>query len=123
MPDDTPATVPFHYIKSTQFRVIHTDGVVGSVAPSGLIFVGFYSERSAIPQMMVHEITDAGQVGAERLNERVSKTGIVREVEVGSTMSIEVAKAFITWLQEKIDLVEKLRKTAASEKSNDAAVH
>jgi|SRR5208337_4819594 len=122
MADETPSTVPFHYIKSNFFRVIHTDGVVGSVAPSGLIFVGFYSERAAIPQIMVHEITDAGQVGIERLDERVTKKGIVREVEVGATMSIEVATLFVAWLQEKIDLVHKLRKAAESGRT-DNAVH
>lgn len=122
MPDEMPITVPFHYIKSNQFRVIHADGVLGNVTPSGLIFVSFYSERGAIPQMMVHEIS-GGQVGAEQLEERVSKKGIVREVEVGAAMSVETATSVITWLQEKIDLIQKLRKTAELEKSKDDPVH
>jgi|SRR5712664_198872 hypothetical protein len=122
MPDETPNTVPFHYIKSNQFRVLHADGVVGSVTPVGLIFLGLYSERAAIPQMMVHELTDAGQVGAEHLDERVGKKGIVREVEIGATMSIETATSIISWLQEKIDLVQKLRKTAEVGKPKNASM-
>jgi len=122
MSDETPKTVPFHYIKSNQFRVIHTDGALGNITPSGLIFIGLFSERGAIPQMMVHDITE-GQVGAEHLEERVSKKGIVREVEVGATMSIETATTIITWLQEKIELIQKLKKTAELEKSKDANVH
>jgi hypothetical protein len=122
MPDEHPTVVPFHYIKGNFFRVIHTDGAVGNVTPSGLIFVGLYSERSAIPQMMVHDITPTGQVGSEHADERVSKSGIVREVEVGATMSVETATSIVAWLQEKIDLVQKLRKTAELGKT-DAAVH
>jgi hypothetical protein len=120
MPEETPTIIPFHYIKSNFFRVIHTDGALGNVTPSGLIFVGFYSERAAIPQMMVHEITETGQIGAEHQDERVTKKGIVREIEVGATMSVETAISFIAWLQEKIDLVQKLRKTAELEKTTTA---
>jgi hypothetical protein len=123
MPDDTPIVVSFHYIKSNFFRVLHTDGAVGSVTPSGLIFVALYSERSAIPQIMVHEITEKGQVGIEHQEERVGKKGIVREVEIGATMSVETATSLVTWLQEKIDLIQKLRKTAELGKANDASVH
>lgn len=124
MSEDVPTSVPFHYIKSNLFRVIHTDGAVGNIAPSGLIFVGFYSERGAIPQMMVHDVTDSGQIGSERISERVGKSGIVREVEVGATMSVETATTLVAWLQERIDLVKKIRKTAEQEKGkNESAVH
>ena len=121
MPEQTPTLVSFHYIKSNLFRVIHVDGAVGNVTPSGLIFLGLFNDRAAIPRMMVHEITEAGQVGAEHQDERVSKKGIVREIETGAIMSVETATSLIEWLQEKIDLVNKLRKTAELEKSQDAA--
>lgn len=122
MTDESPQTVPFHYIKSNQFRVVHTDGAIGNIAPSGLIFVGLYSERGAIPQTMVHELTDTGQVGPEHSDERIGKKGIVREVEVGAMMSAETATALITWLQEKVDLVQAMRRTAKTEqeKTNNA---
>jgi len=122
MSEEMPTSVPFHYIKSNAFRVIHTDGAVGNVTPAGLIFMSFYSERSAIPQIMVHEITEGGQIGSERLDERVGKKGIVREVEVGATMSVEVAQTIVAWLQERIELIYKLRKTAELGKT-DAATH
>jgi len=120
MPEQTPTLVPFHYIKSNLFRVIHVDGAVGNVTPSGLIFVGFYNDRAAIPQMMVHEVSEAGQVGTEHRDERVTKQGIVREVEVGAIMSVDTATSLIQWLQEKINLIHKLRKTAELEESQDA---
>jgi hypothetical protein len=120
MPDESPKVVPFHNIKSNLFRVVHTDGAIGGITPAGLVFIGLYSERSAIPQMMVHDLTESGQVGSEHLDERVGKKGIVREVEVGATMSVEVAQTIVAWLQEKIDLVQKLRKTAELDKTKDA---
>src|ERR1700686_3831303 len=127
MPNEPQATIPFHYIKSNEFRVLHADGAVGSVTPGGLIFLGIYSERAPIPQLMTHEITDAGQVGPEHVDERVSKKGVVREVEIGAMMSAEVATQVIAWLQEKVDLIHKLRTTAQKdkdkEKDDNAPVH
>jgi hypothetical protein len=124
MPDETPPTISFHYIKSNFFRVVHTDGALGNVTPSGNIFVSFYSERGPIPQIMTHEITESGQVGTEHQDERVGKKGIIREVEVGAMMSVETATSFVAWLQEKIDLAQKFQKTAQLEKrKNDAPLH
>lgn len=122
MPTDK-TKVKFHYIKSNSFRVVHVDGAFGGLTPAGLIFVSLYSERGAIPQTMVHDVTEAGQVGAERQEERVGKDGIVREVEVGATMSVETATNFVKWLQEKIDLVNKLKSGAEQEKEKNASVH
>jgi hypothetical protein len=121
MPEQTPTVIPYHYIKSNLFRVVHVDGAVGNITPSGLIFVGLYSERAPIPQMMIHEITDSGQVGPEHQEERVSKRGIIREIDMGAVMSVETATSFIAWLQEKVDLVQKLRKTAEMEEPSNAS--
>jgi hypothetical protein len=120
MPDESPTVVQFHYIKSNAFRVIHTDGAIGHITPAGLIFVGLYSERAPIPKMMAHEITDAGQVGTERQEQRVSKTGIVREIEVGAMMGIDTAKRLVQWLQERIELAQKLKTSADQRRSKDA---
>src|ERR1700676_4214984 len=98
MPNEMPTVVPFHYIKSNLFRVLHTDGIIGSATPSGLIFLGLYNERAAIPQVMVHEITETGKVGAEHPDERVGKKGVVREIEVGALMRAETATSVIAWL-------------------------
>jgi hypothetical protein len=118
---DEKQTVDFHYIKSNLFRVTHTDGAMGGVTPAGLIFVALYSERGAIPQKMVHEITEAGQVGPECADERVGKKGVVREVEVGATMSVETATNFVKWLQDKIEIVNKLKSAAEAEQKEQNA--
>lgn len=122
MSNDTPTVVPFHYIKSSLFRVLHTDGIIGNITPSGLIFLGLYSERTAIPQVMVHEITDAGQVGPEHPDERVGKKGVVREIEVGAVMSVETATSVIGWLQERVDLVKKMKSADSGRTPSNAPV-
>lgn len=122
MPTDK-TKIKFHYIKSNLFRVVHMDGAIGGITPAGLIFTSLYSERGAIPQIMVHDVTDAGQVGGEHPEERISKEGIVREVEVGATMSVDTATSFVKWLQDQIDLVNKLKSKAEQEKEKNASVH
>jgi hypothetical protein len=108
------ATVQFHYIKSNAFRVGHVDGAIGSPTPSGLIFLALYNERAAIPNMTVHDI-ESGQIGPERLDERVGKHGVVREIEFGAMMHVDTAKNLVTWLQEKIGLVQKIQSAAKQE--------
>ena len=125
MPDSTvPSSLSFYYIKSNFFRVLHVDGLIGGPTPSGLIFVSLYNERAAIPQITTHDITEGGQIGTEHLDERVSKKGVVREVEVGLVMSVETASSVVAWLQEKIDLTTKMRSTKEEEKdANEPSVH
>jgi hypothetical protein len=47
--------------------------------------------------------------GEEIRSERESRTGVVREVEIGIKCDLEVAKAFSIWLQQKIAEIEKLQ--------------
>lgn len=125
MPDNpVPLDVQFHYIKSNFFRVLHVDGMIGGPTPAGLIFLSLYNERGAIPQITVHDVTEGGEVGPERMNDRVTKQGIVREVEVGLIMSVETATSVVAWLQEKIDVAKKMRAAMEAEgKSNESSVH
>jgi hypothetical protein len=43
--------VVFEYIKSQLFRVIHSDGAIGGITPTGNVHVAFYSDRAAIPKV------------------------------------------------------------------------
>lgn len=108
--------LPFHYIKANQFRVIHADGVHGGITPRGYIQMALFSDRHPIPQIVVHEIDQDGKVSPKELaSERVSKPGIVREVETEVIMDLDAAKVISKWLANKISMVEKLRKQAIAE--------
>ena len=103
--------IPFHYIKSNFFRVIHADGAVGGVTPSGDIFFSLWSQRNPIPKLVVHELGEEGTLGEELLSERETRQGLVREVEIGVGMSPETARGLVEWLTKKLELIQKVEDT------------
>ncbi len=104
--ESPPERIEFHYIKGSAFRVVHADGVWGGPTSRGYITMAFYSERSPIPQSLVHEVTE-GKLGPEV--ERVTKKGVVREVDVEVMIDLDLAKSFQRWLTEKIEALEQLQ--------------
>lgn len=113
--DDIIDKVTFNYIKSNFFRVIHVDGVHGSPTPKGQLQMAIFNERLPIPQQVSHSINKDKQLGGEIFDERVGRTGIIREVEVELLMSLDTAKAINRWLDEQIKQIESLVKRSAVE--------
>ena len=102
--------VRLHYIKGSQFRVIHADGAIGGITPSRQIHMSLYSERPAIPREVVHRITPEGTLGEVVPGETVSREGIVREMDVDVIMNFGAAKALHDWLGKKLEDFQKLPK-------------
>lgn len=98
----------FDYIKAQLFRVVHADGVIGGLTPSGNLHVAFFSERPAIPRRLVYELNAAGQLGSELKDEKVSRDSIVRELDVDIHISLSVARALRDWLTQRIAEAEAL---------------
>ena len=105
-PPGTARRVVFHYIKSKSFRVIHADGAIGGITPRMSLHIALFSERPAIPQKIVNAINPDGSLGEEIVEERVTREGFVREVEVEVLMNLEAAKAFLGWLQGHVSTLE-----------------
>src|SRR5689334_2670906 len=102
MPDSP--VVRFHYLKSSAYRVIHADGVIGGPTPNGFLQFSFYTERLPIPAMTEHAAIDAGG-GRTKLGEEVrreGKIGVVRDVEVGVIMTVDMATKLRAWLDVQI---------------------
>jgi hypothetical protein len=91
----------FHYIKSSDFRIIRADGITGNISPRGDIFLSFYSERFALPDSVTHRISESGQIG-EIVKVATKSEGVVRELEAGITMDLPTARSFIVWLSNMI---------------------
>jgi hypothetical protein len=102
-----PQTVAFQINRSSLFRIVHADGVFGGLAPTGLIFINFYSQVPPIPDRVFHEIGPDGKLGRELVEKRSGSTAIVRELEMGVLIDVAVAKSFIQWLQEQVAAVEQ----------------
>lgn len=105
-----PDKVNIHYIKNSGFRQIHADGAIGGITPRGELNINFYAERIIIPKSEEVSIKDDGKLGDRLSISEDSKKGIVREIEVGAYMDIEVAKNLRKWLELKIKEYEQFTK-------------
>lgn len=94
--------VRFHYLKSTQYRVIHSDGAIGGVSAHGYINFSLYSERQAIPREQVFPVMPNGKLGEPIDSESVSREGMVREMDVNVIMGLEQAKSVKDMLEKLI---------------------
>jgi hypothetical protein len=112
-----PGTVAFDYIKSNQFRVVHADGVWGGVTNQANVQIAFFSERQAIPRRIVHRVEEDGTLGPEIEEERVTRGGFVREVEVDVVMNLDTAIALRDWLTEKIGFAQEVLSIPAPEET------
>jgi len=114
--EKTDKTVKYHFIKSSYFRVIYSEGVAGGVSPRGMIQMTFFNERAAIPQMTVHEmiVNEQGlqRPGPEISAERISKGGIVRELESEVVMTLPSAELLYKWLGDQIGQLKKFQSKA-----------
>ena len=61
----------------------------------------------------MHKVNEEGKLAEEIVEERVTRGGIVREVEVGVVMSADAAERLIAWLEARVTKLNELR--AASE--------
>jgi hypothetical protein len=105
--------VTFKYEKSRFCRVIHTDGAWGGVTAQGNIYMALVSEHAGMPETIKYAIDKPG--GLREIS-RADVEGIVREVEVEVVMSEATARVLRTWLDDKIELIEKAR--SAREQQN-----
>lgn len=119
--DVSKAKLAFHYIKSNYFRVIHADGVYGGISPKGKIQMAFFSERQPIPQQTVFAFDPKSQsTTGEIEGERVTREGVVREVEANILMDLDTARTFSTWISEKIVELEKVSEQMKAARSKVA---
>jgi hypothetical protein len=111
MPENqNPSTVEIDYLKSNFFRVIRVNGAFGGFSPDGQLFMAIFSERPPFPDATVYSVEANGQIGPEIIEKRqtTSKGKIVRELEAGLSMDVRTARAIVQWLNERIDIAEKM---------------
>jgi hypothetical protein len=101
-------TATFQHRESKLFRVVNVDGAFGGLTPTGKVYAAIYSQLPPIPDAVVQEINEQGQLGAEL--QRLGGKSIDRILEVGLVMDLNVAKAIRKWLDRKIsDLEEAIK--------------
>ncbi len=92
------------FIKSNFFRVVHADGVWGSITAAGAIHMDIWNSREAIPRRLTYTIDEQGSIVDVQPEIRADQ---IREVEVGVVMDVETAKAVCGWLRERIEEAEQ----------------
>lgn len=105
---ELPTRIQYTFVKSNLFRVVHSDGVYGGTTPTGQINLFFFNERFPLPQQISHSFTQAAGIGEELRDARITKTGIIREVEANMVMSLDSAKTLHQWLGDKIVELEAI---------------
>jgi hypothetical protein len=99
--------ISFDYLKSQFFRVVHADGAIGGITPSGCIHFSFYSERQAIPQSQAFALNKDGSLGQPITEETIVRAAIVRELDVDVVMNVDVARSLAVWLGQQVKLYEE----------------
>lgn len=101
--------IEFSYLKSNYFRVIHADGAIGDETASGKLFLAFYSERPILPDSQTFRINKEGRLVSEVLEKRQVNSGgdVMREIEIGIMLDIDIAKGFVVSLVNLIREIEK----------------
>ena len=122
---DAPPDIVFDYIKGNLFRVIHCDGVIGGVTPSGNLHMAFFSERPAIPRTQVHSRNEMGTLGPPIPERSEGRPGVVREMDIDVVISPRAVDALVDWLnQQKERLASyeieraRIEKNIAKKKTN-----
>ena len=103
--EDETKRVAFDYIKSTDFRTMIAEGVIGGITPQNKIHCAFYAERHAIAQRQFFKLeeSDSGyKLGAEDLEKQISRNAIIREMSCDLIMTPEVAESVGHWLLETV---------------------
>ncbi len=101
-----------HYIKNNDFKTIFSTGMYGGITINGLINVNFCVDRTAIPT----KTESAVDLNTNTLKEekKESRDGIVKEVQIGVLMDVNMAKHTVAWLQQQIKQLEDLQKNQLS---------
>lgn len=95
-------SVVIHNIKNPGYRQIHVDGAHGGITPSGFINLNFYSQRGVIPKGTEFAVSDSGQLTEAIRDIEGSKSGIIREFEVGVYMDINACENLRDFSDRKI---------------------
>jgi hypothetical protein len=99
--------INIHNLKSKQYREVFADGASLGITPSGYFLLNFFAQRNSIPKGMVFEVTEEGEIGQLKSLLPNSKSGIVRQHEIGLYLDIKTCESLRDLLEQKIDEYRK----------------
>jgi hypothetical protein len=109
------AELTFKYVFNYGYNPSYANGAQGGFSPRGEMVINFYLERQPLPDAITHEITAEGAIGRETgVEPKDLASSMVRYIDTGVVMSYDNARAFHSWLGEKLHEVEELAKARAA---------
>ena len=96
----------FHFVRSSAFRVICADGAWFAPDATGTIHITFFNEHGPVPDKVVVNVDEQGTFIDEA--ERVTKAGVIRELEVDVVMSFIHAAQFHTTLGQNLKSMQEI---------------
>lgn len=99
--------ITFKYKYPEDYNPQYVNGAHGGINVQGEIVANFYFERVPMPNAITHELKSGGMLGEVVETEpRDLAKSIVRYVQSGVVMNLEVAKQIYNWLGKQIELRE-----------------
>lgn len=109
-----PVKVQFHFIKGPSYREGACHGAVGGPTPQGKIWMALYSERFPLPRSIEYHISPPSEgTKTVQFDEKNagppasidSRQGVVRIVEFGAYLDVQVAESLRDWLDAAIKTI------------------
>ena len=94
-----------HFVKNNDFKTVQCSGAFGGIAPTGQINMNIYTDRVVIPRSITLEIDDSSGAPLREVS-RDTKNGVIREVQFGILIDVNVAKSLVEWLNGQIQTIE-----------------
>lgn len=117
MSETEKGTLDFHHIKSPDFKTGYASGLFANLTPNGLINLTFYIDRNPIPDLISFNIED-GKLGQE--SNKITRKGIVREVQHGVLVDVNTLKNVITVLEQALKMHQSQLEQIASSNTNQS---
>jgi hypothetical protein len=103
------------YIYSKEYNPKYANGAYGGISPKGEITINFYFERLGLPVSQTFDISQEKKHGKEISFEPEDlQKSMIRFVDTGVILNLDTAKEIISWLSEKVELLEKVEKDIQS---------
>lgn len=97
-----------HYVKTNDYKTSFASGAIGGVSIQGLIHMNLFLDRTVIPRTATYMIQPSG-LAEEK--DRETRDGSIREIHSGAIFDVTTAKNLVIWLNQQIDLIEKIKPT------------
>ena len=103
----TEKKLTFKYKYPDNYNPLYINGAQGGINVQGEIVANFYFERVPLPNSITQELNGEGVLGKVVATEPNDLTNsVLRYVQSGIVMNLEVAKQVYTWLGGQINILE-----------------